>query len=350
VTWTAREGSVSSSTCTLQATSPSSPTVATCQVTYQPGPAGTPAGTPIPVSARYGGDADLAPSSTEHRLITPVCIGVPGRPCPGTVADAFGLQATLTVTRTQALERLSLLLRCGGGQAAAQVSALTGSRCNTSTLLTALFGDASLDLERELGPADLRNLESAYREALGVMSGDGPGDDAPCIGGFRAGCGRMLRALGFPDSAVQNLAGQLTFTDLHAMTDLLTDAYLDAAGAGIDQRLQVAAERWIRQREERRAVCRGADPAGFTYRVLRCGQIGFAVRVHPPFRLARAAARVGLGQSASVPLGLTPGGRLIAGLMRGAGVERLRLRLTTTVSVPGRRTTSRSAKVVIPLR
>ena len=349
VTWTAREGSVSSPTCTLQATSPSSPTVATCEVTYQPGPAGTPAGTPIPVGARYGGDANLAPSSTDHRLITPVCVGVPGRPCPGTVADAFGLQATLTVPQRQALERLRLLLRCGGGQTAAQVG-LSASGCNTSALLTALFGDAKIDLAKNLGPADLRNLESAYREALGIMSGDGPGADAPCVGAFRAGCGRLLRALGIPDSQVRSLAGQITFGDLHAMTDVLTDAYLDAAGASFDKRLTVAAERWRRQLEERRAICRGADPNGFTYRAFRCGQIGFAKRVHPPVRLARASARLGLGASSTVRLRLTPGGRLVAGLMRSAGVTRLRLRLTTMVAVQGRRTSARTVRVSIPLR
>lgn len=349
VTWTAREGAVSSSTCTLQATSPSSPTVATCEVTYQPGPAGTPAGTPIPVGARYGGDVNLAPSATDHRLFTPVCVGVPGRPCPGTVADAFGLEATLTVPDRKALERLRLLLRCGGGQTAAQVG-LGAPSCNTSALLTALFGDATGDLAKALGPADLRNLESAYREALGIMSGDGPGADKPCVGPSRTGCGRLLRALGIPDSQLQDLAGQITFGDLHAMTDLLTDAYLEAGNASVDQRMTVAAERFRRDLEDRRAVCRGADPAGFTFRALKCGQIGFARRVHPPVRLARASARLGLGASSAVALRLTPGGRLVAGLMRSAGVRTLRLRLTTSVAVPGRRTSAQTVRVGIPLR
>ena len=349
VTWTAREGSVSSPTCTLQATSPSSPTVATCAVTYQPGPAGTPAGTPVPVGARYGGDADLAPSSTDHKLITPVCVGVPGRPCPGTVADAFGLQATLTVPQRQALEHLSLLLRCGGGQTAAQIG-IAGPACNANALLSALFDDAEGDLARALDSVDLKNLESAYREALRVMSGDGPGADAPCVGTFRQGCSRMLKDLGISDSQIAGLAGQLTFADLHAMTDLLTEAYLTAGGASFDQRLAVVADKWRREREEREAICRGADPAGFTYRALRCGQIGFARRVHPPVRLARAGARLGLGATSKVSLRLTPGGRLVSALMRSAGVRTMRLRLTTTVAVQGRRTSARTVKVAIPLR
>jgi hypothetical protein len=274
---------------------------------------------------------------------------VPGRPCPGTVADAFGLEATLTVPERKALERLRLLLRCGGGQTAAQVG-LGASSCNTSALLTALFGDTTIDLATALGPADLRNLESAYREALGIMSGDDPGADKPCVGPGRTGCGRLLRALGIPDSQLRELAGQITFGDLHAMTDLLTDAYLEAGNASVDQRMAVAAERFRRDLDDRRAVCRGADPAGFTYRALKCGQIGFARRVHPPVTLARASARLGLGASSAVALRLTPGGRLVAGLMRSAGVRTLRLRLTTTVAVPGRRTSAQTVRVGIPLR
>ncbi|CAN0463351.1 unnamed protein product, partial [Phaeothamnion confervicola] len=69
VSWTATTGALAASTCTLTATSPSSPSVATCTVTYLPGAQGTPAGTALPVAAHYDGDATFAPSGATHRLI-----------------------------------------------------------------------------------------------------------------------------------------------------------------------------------------------------------------------------------------------------------------------------------------
>ena len=357
VSWTATTGALAASTCTLTATSPSSPSVATCTVTYLPGAQGTPAGTALPVAAHYDGDATFAPSGATHRLISPVCIGTPSRPCPGTVADAFGFRPTLSFTAQATLVRLRALISCGAGiQTAAQIGiGPAGASCSTSTLLSVLFGDASNDLAKQLDAKELDRVLSSLRSAFEILGDNGPGPDKPCAGRIGGGpCGRFLGALGFGPKEIERLGGQLTFADIQGTTDLLADAYLNAGGVSTDTRLTVYMERLARDQEQRRAICRGLDPAGFTYRALHCAlRLQEQARAHRAPRtlvLARSTATVPLGASASIGLRLTPGARLLDGVMHAFGVRRIRTVVSSSVRIGGGASATASRRLVISLR
>lgn len=350
VTWTAAKGSVGPS-CILQPT-PSSPGVASCSVTYLPGPEGTPAGTAIPVRARYQGDANLAPSEAEHRLITAFCIGTSTRPCPGGVADAF-LRPSLTLTAERVLQSLRVILGCGDAvQTASQIGFETPGSCTGRATILSQLGLDSPSIARALeSPVNQERLLEGLRGAYTALAktdrravtGGGPA----CRGlGFAGTCAPMLEALGVTDAVASDIAKNLTVDELAAMTETLSQAYAEAAGTPGRSRLLS----WTRRTLALRRACEEFTPEGKWYRRLRCDEIRGENARRPVLLVGRVSARVRVGGAVEARVRLTAGGSLLSGFLGRIGAQSLPLTVRATVRAPGTRPRTVTRTVTVPIR
>lgn len=371
VAWSATQGSFAASTCALSPT-PLSPGVASCTVTYQPGPSGTPAGTALPVTARYGGDARLAPSQGGHALIAALCIGTPNVPCPGTVADAFGFKTQVSVGLKAALDALRAQIACGTGtQSAAAIETQVGLAPYGCTFdLKALGLDldaAALASQLDALTAQTGSLLDALRDAYDCV-GQGSKEMilGPGLGGASGlgGCRGMLQALGFSGPELARQIDKLTTQDAAAAADLLRDMFLQAVAKKpslYDAILSQALKDSFSPNASPAYldfICRDVlSGAPSTSRVLAavrraCQNRGAAqnARRATPVALATGTGTVLLGATGTVRLALTTRGRIISHILRKLRVRSVPIRLSVRMTAPGVKPVTVTRRIVLRIR
>jgi len=165
VQFSATEGSLSGSSCTLQAVS-ASPGISSCNMNYAP-PAGFPIGKAFPVTATYVGDTNFDSSSTSHKIILASCVGTPAKPCPNSVGIGFGdlpaiinkiisMVATCGATDSTQAARLGRSHEVSAGEIPP-----AGGGCH---IIAALGLDVD-EMLTELSQPDLEALYNAFTDA-----------------------------------------------------------------------------------------------------------------------------------------------------------------------------------------
>lgn len=355
VTWTATKGSFTGTTCDLVPT-PNSQGVASCSATYLPDAGGSPAGVALPVSARYGGDGTFAPSGAGHNVITAGCIGTPAKPCPGTVADAFGFTPSMTLSTTGTLAVLRAIAACGaaGQQAKGLASAVTAI-CKAGVSVNALPPDVVKGVADALRGSAARQGEavSTLRAAFSLLELNGGRDQTPCGGGFAAAvakCASLLNSIDAPGGALgATLKRAMTYADVAGLSDVMAQALRDAGGSRTDAQVRSLVQRVVGDAAAQRNACRATPIGSYLNGAFNCGQVAKARKART-WPLATGTGAVPLGETAAIPLRFTPRAQLLSALLKDLGAKNIRVSVRLTVTQGDTKARPVTKKIVVALR